>query len=85
MLYEKLISTVALVSSICGFIPQIHKTWQLKSARQLSLLMIINYCIGSLAWILYAIHDSLMLIFYTNLLCLCSAVILLAQKMIYDK
>jgi MtN3 and saliva related transmembrane protein len=85
MLYQDFISTLALVTSIIGFAPQIYKTWQLKSADEISLLMIINYLICSLAWILYALHDSIMLVLYTNLLCLISAIILLIQKILYAK
>ena len=77
--------TVALITSFIGLIPQIYKVYQTKSAQDLSFLMLINYLLCSLAWIIYASQSEADLVIYSNILGLITSLISIGQKLYYDK
>lgn len=46
--------TAALLTTI-AFVPQLVKTWQTKSAKDVSLGMLVTFCIGVFLWFVYGI------------------------------
>ncbi len=38
-----------------SFLPQVIKTWQTKSAKDISLVMFLTFCLGVFLWIIYGI------------------------------
>jgi MtN3 and saliva related transmembrane protein len=77
--------TLALITSFIGLIPQIYKVYQTKSAQDLSFIMLINYLVCSLAWILYASQGEADVVIYSNILGLITSLISIGQKIYYDK
>ena len=51
--------SAALLTTI-AFIPQLYKTWQTKSAEDVSLIMLILFITGLICWIIYGsrIHST---------------------------
>lgn len=46
--------TAALLTTI-AFVPQLVKTWQTKSAKDVSLGMLVTFCTGVFLWFIYGI------------------------------
>lgn len=76
---------IASITSIIGLMPQIYKTYQIKSAKDLSMAMLANYLICSLAWIVYGFYTSSSFVLYSNVIGLLSSIISIIQKIYYDK
>lgn len=76
--------TFALITSFIGLLPQIYKSLKTKSTKDLSLLMLINYLICSLAWIIYGSYTDSMFVLVSNVVGLLSSIILIIQKKLYD-
>ena len=55
--------SAALLTAI-AFIPQLYKTWQTKSAEDVSLIMLILFITGLICWIIYGskIHSTPILV-----------------------
>lgn len=49
------VGTLAGVLTTIAFIPQVIKTWQTRSARDISLLMFLLFSTGVLLWLIYGI------------------------------
>ena len=76
---------IALVTTMIGLFPQVYKTYVTKSAQDLSMLMLGNYLLGSIAWIVYAVCISDQTVLWANILCATTAVISIGQKVYYGK
>ncbi len=46
--------SAALLTTI-SFVPQLYKTWQTKSAEDVSLIMLILFITGLISWIIYGL------------------------------
>lgn len=75
---------IASITSIIGLTPQIYKTYKTKSAHDLSSLMLWNYFICSLAWIIYGTYTDSSFVTYSNIIGLISSIISIIQKKYYD-
>lgn len=71
---------VALLTSFIGLLPQIIKTYQTQKADDLSLAMLINYALGSLAWVIYGCLTDAPFVWVSNLFCLSSSLWLIQFK-----
>jgi len=76
---------IASITSVIGLTPQIYKTYKTKSAQDLSSLMLWNYFICSLAWIIYGNYTDSSFVTISNIIGLVSCVISIMQKKYYDK
>jgi len=78
-----LISIVASATSIFSLIPQIYKTYQSQSAKDLSLLMLINFLVCSLSWIAYGLITDTWTVWVTNAVMTFFTVVLIIFKIQY--
>ena len=67
------------ISSVT-FLPQVIKTWQTKSAKDISLWMFLLVTLSVIMWLVYGILKESIPIIYTN-----SAVLLMSLIMLYFK
>ncbi|MCX6315569.1 MAG: hypothetical protein D4R55_00070 [Chitinophagaceae bacterium] len=67
------------ISSVT-FLPQVIKTWQTKSAKDISLWMFLLVTLSVIMWLVYGIFKESIPIIYTN-----SAVLLMSLIMLYFK
>lgn len=81
---ETLSGTLAFITSFIGFVPQIYKTIQTKSTKDLSMTMLINYLVCSIAWIIYGSTTESLFVLSSNIIGLVTSAILIIQKRYYD-
>jgi len=78
-----LITIIGLAAGVCttiAFVPQAVKTWQTKSAKDLSLGMYLLFCWGTLLWLIYGILIASLPIILAN-----AVTLLLALSILYFK
>ena len=75
---------IAFVTSLIGLLPQVYKAIKSKSTRDLSMLMLVNYLVCSLAWIVYGAAIHSLAVFASNVVGLVTSLILILQKRYYD-
>lgn len=82
---EQIFGTVAFITSLIGLMPQIVKSYRTKSTRDLSMLMLINYLICSVAWIVHGVCIDSSYVVGSNITGLLIVTISIIQKVIYDR
>lgn len=80
MNWVEILGFTAGTLSAVTFLPQVIHTWKLKSAKELSVLMILFITTSVTLWIAYGIFISNIVIIYTN-----SIVLILSLFLIYFK
>lgn len=75
---------VAFVTSFIGLLPQIIKSIKTKSTQDLSMLMLINYLICSIAWIIYGSGTNSFFVISSNIAGLLISLLLILLKRRYD-
>ena len=76
--------TAGFITSLT-FLPQVIKTWKLKSARDISLMMFIIAAINESMWIVYGILLNNWVIILTNVTVLTMALIMIFFKLRFNK
>jgi MtN3 and saliva related transmembrane protein len=66
-----------------AFLPQLVKTWKSKSAKDVSLVMMITFCLGVFLWIVYGFAIAAMPIIVSNIVTLALALLILILKIRY--
>jgi MtN3 and saliva related transmembrane protein len=74
---------VAGVLTTIAYLPQLIKTWQSKSAQDLSWSMLIILCIGIILWLVYGVSVHDVPIIAANIVTLLLASIILVLKIRY--
>ena len=77
------ISIVASATSVLSLIPQIYRTYQLKSASDLSILMLINFLVCSLSWVAYGGLTGMVSVWATNVMMTIFSIVLIVFKIRY--
>ena len=52
----ELIGWGAAILTMFGFVPQILKIYRTRSVADVSLLMLLQFCLGIFLWLLYGLH-----------------------------
>ena len=76
----ELIGLAAGILTTIAFIPQVYQTWKSKSAKDLSLGMLLILIAGLILWLAYGIQLNAISIILTN-----SAVLVLASILVFFK
>lgn len=84
MLIENIFGSIAFVTSIIGLFPQVYKAIRTRSTDDISMLMLINFLVCSIAWIIYGAYLESLFVEFSNILGLLSCVILILLKRYYD-
>lgn len=80
------LGALALVTSCLSLVLQLIKTYKTKSASDLSLWMLLNFLLCSLAWVGYGVVTNDGLVYLTNLFtALCSLFLLLFKYRYREK
>jgi len=66
-----------------AFIPQVYKTWQTKSAENLSLTMFLVFFVGIILWLTYGIYVSSISMMVTNSITAVLSLVLIYFKLTY--
>jgi MtN3 and saliva related transmembrane protein len=85
MVYLELLGFIAGFFSMIAFVPQVYKTWKMKSAKGVSIHMFIIYNISNTLWSVYGFAFNKPAIYITNLVMLVLALTQIILKIKYDK
>lgn len=85
MLIETIAGWIAFATSMIGLLPQVIKAIQTRSTHDVSMLMLINYTICSIAWIIYGGYTNSAFVLFSNVLGLASSLALIFIKLHFDK
>ena len=66
--YIDLFGFSAAFLTTIAFLPQLYKTWQTKSAEDVSLIMLILFITGLICWIVYGIKINSIPILIANII-----------------
>lgn len=75
---------LALVTSFIGLLPQIVKSFKTRSTQDLSMLMLVNYLVCSLAWIIYGSGTDSFFVVSSNIAGFVVSMLLILLKRYYD-
>lgn len=78
-----ILGLVAAGLTTVAFIPQVHKTWKSRSAKDLSLGMYLIFTSGVILWLIYGILKEDIPIIAANVVTLSLTLILLYFKIFY--
>lgn len=84
MTFITLLGLLAGTLTTISFVPQLLKTWRTKSAKDMSLPMLISFCSGVLLWLVYGILLQATPVILANFITLILALIILGLKLTYD-
>ena len=84
MEFITILGLVAATLTTSAFIPQLIKIWKSKSAKDVSLQMLITFCIGVFLWLVYGIYLQSLPVILANLLTLIFNLIILWLKIKYE-
>ncbi|WP_065814355.1 SemiSWEET family sugar transporter [Legionella fallonii] len=76
--------TIAFITSFIGLLPQIVKSFRTRSTQDLSMVMLINYLICSVAWIIYGSSTDSFFVVSSNVVGLIVSLLLILLKRHYD-
>jgi MtN3 and saliva related transmembrane protein len=64
-----------------SFVPQVLKTWQMKSAKDVSLVMFIVFSLGITLWIVYGFKTNSLPVIVANSVTLVLAILIIIMKL----
>tara|TARA_Y100001968_G_C19091692_1_gene588041 strand:- start:370 stop:648 length:279 start_codon:yes stop_codon:yes gene_type:complete len=76
--------SAALLTTI-AFLPQLYKTWQTKSAEDVSLVMLVLFITGLICWIIYGLKINSIPILVANIITFIFNFSILVLKISYRK
>ncbi len=76
---------IAFITSVIGLLPQIIKSLQTRSTHDLSMMMLINYAVCSIAWVVYGRYTESVFVLASNVFGLLSAILLIMIKLNFDQ
>jgi MtN3 and saliva related transmembrane protein len=85
-MYTELIDLLGWIAgtlTTIAFFPQLLKTWATKSAKDVSLAMMITFSIGVFLWIVYGVSIQALPVIVTNVVTLTLAILILILKIKY--
>ncbi|MDR0329329.1 MAG: hypothetical protein LBH99_01445 [Rickettsia sp.] len=82
---ENFFGTLAFITSFIGLIPQIYKSAKTRSTSDVSMVMLINYLICSICWIIYGLCQDSIFVILSNVVGCITSLISITQKYYYDK
>ena len=83
--YIDLFGFLAALLTTIAFLPQLYKTWQTKSADDVSLIMLILFITGLICWIIYGLKIHSIPILVANIITLIFNFSILILKITYSK
>ena len=85
MNYIDVFGFLAALLTTIAFLPQLYKTWQTKSADDVSIIMLILFITGLICWIIYGLKINSIPILVANLITLIFNLSILILKVTYSK
>jgi len=80
-----IIGFIATITSIISLPPQLYQTYKTKSARDISMFMLINFLICSLSWVAYGFLTDTASVWITNVIMTIFSLLMIILKIVYDR
>ena len=81
--YIDLFGFLAALLTTIAFLPQLYKTWKTKSAKDVSLIMLILFLVGLFCWIIYGLKINSIPILFANIVTFILNISILIFKITY--
>ena len=81
----EIIGVIAATLTMFGFVPQIIKIYKTRSVEDVSLTMLVQYCIGIFLWMLYGFYLKNNILIISNFVSFSTLVIAVALYLKYRK
>ncbi|MES2215151.1 MAG: SemiSWEET family transporter [Pseudomonadota bacterium] len=75
---------IALITSLIGLLPQVYKAYITKSTHDISMIMLVNYLVCSMAWIIHGLCQSSTFVVISNVVGGIIGIVSIIQKRYYD-
>ena len=82
---ENFFGTAGFITAVIGLTPQVYKAFKTKSTKDIAMVMLINYFLGSVCWTVYGIYTCSKFVIWSNIAVLITSSITIVQKIYYDK
>ena len=79
-----IIGFIATVTSVISLPPQLYQTYKTKSAKDISLFMLINFLICSISWVVYGFLTDTASVWITNIIMGVFSLLMIVLKIVYD-
>lgn len=83
--YKEIIGFMAMILTSFALIPQILKTYNTKSCKDISFITLIQYTLGVSLWLLYGVLINNNILMLANIIGLVSFMILIIMKLRYKR
>ena len=83
--YSDIFGFTAAVLSTIAFIPQVIKTWQTKSAGDVSFVLLVTFSTGCLSWVIYGVLVNSKPVTIANTITLILNITILTMKIAFEK
>lgn len=81
--FTDILGLIAGTLTTIAFVPQVLKTWTTKSAKDVSLVMMISFCVGVFLWLVYGLAIGAMPVIVSNAVTLFLALLIVVLKIKY--
>ena len=81
----EIIGAIAAALTTFGFVPQIVKIYRTRSVEDVSLTMLVQYCIGLFLWMLYGIYLKNNILIVSNFVSFSTLVVAVGLYLKYRK
>lgn len=81
----EIIGAIAATLTMFGFVPQIVKIYKTRSVEDVSLTMLVQYCIGIFLWMLYGFYLKNNIIIISNFVSFSTLVVAVGLYLMYRK
>lgn len=81
----ELIGSLAAILTMFGFVPQILKMYRTQSVADISLVMLLQFCLGMFLWLLYGLHLRDTILIVANIVSFASLVVAIGVFLKYRK
>lgn len=81
----EIIGAIAAALTTFGFVPQITKIYRTKSVEDVSLIMLIQYCVGLFLWMVYGIYLKNSILIISNFVSCSTLVVAVGLYLKYRK
>lgn len=78
-----IVGFIAFFTSCISLIPQIYQSYKTKSVNDLSIVMLWNFLISSISWVIYGIWIDSWSVYLTNIFMLITSIFMLILKFRY--
>ncbi|MGE3919703.1 MAG: SemiSWEET family sugar transporter [Gammaproteobacteria bacterium] len=84
MIIQTIFGTIAFITTIIGLFPQVYKAIKTRSTEDISMLMLLNFLVCSIAWIIYGAYAHSFFVEMSNVIGFLSSLLLILLKYYYD-